>query len=550
MQNRIIAPESTACDTSAAKVPRKKRGASPLGAIRHLLRHINDPQELAANPLTADIFHARAASGLTLREGLQSVRAEVSRCIDQIGQHVGDSVVRERNRRAALILRRCDLDGAPHPEVALELGLSRRQFYRDRSIALQLLAAEMEARLHVPSLPMHAVNDVTALAFESAEALLAIGKFDDAKENLERLASSAAHPGDRLRALCDIVEVACEEMRDDEALAVLEHARRLKPDSAVESARVALAESAYATLMCRHLEAAAHRESAMLVLRPLNGSLSNVEMLARTFLAEAAARRERGEPRIALDAIESAQALLDRRQPFYPMLKALALNEQGAALMHVPDGLADASRMHRRAAELARERRFMRVAFASLLNDCAVDYWQGKPKSALTTACGVLEAARNVVFSQEFARMALMVSTFALAAKETNIAMELVEQATSVATDAGALRSRALLAQARLHLRTASYPRALELASEAVERLDSSGTKTLIGTALLYAAEAHANMEHQREAVTSVNEAIRQLELAGSPFHLSKAHRLAAKLTGARSHAKRAQEIAAALRDQ
>lgn len=546
MQDQIISADTAACEPSASKVPRKKRGASQLAAVRHLLRHLNDPQALAANPLTADLFRKRASTRASGREALLTVRETVVRCIEQIGGHAGDAVVREQNRRAAAILKRCDVEGASHSEVAVELGLSRRQFYRDRGIALQLLAVEMESRLHAPPAALHSVNDAATLAFESVASLLAIGKFEDAKEVLERIASSTPNDDDALRALCDLVEVACEEMRDAEALQVLERARRYQTISPATLARLALAESAYSTLICDHGEAAAHRRFGLHTLRRAP-TTDGGEMLTRTFLAEAAAMRERGDARAALDAIADAETILDRNQPFYPMLQALILNEQGAALMLLPGSLAEASAIHRRAAEVARERRYMRIAFASLLNDCAVDYWQGKTKSALSTARGVLDAARNVVFSQEFARMALLVSTFALAAKETDTALELVEQATCYAGDDGALKSRALLAQTRLHLRTSNHSRALELASETVEHLERSGAKTLVGTALLYAAEAHANMDRHREAVATVTDAIRQLESAGSPFHLCKAHRLAAKLTGARSHAVRAQEIAADL---
>lgn len=547
MQHRIIVPAPTACDTSAAKVPRKKRGSSSLADVRRLLRNLNDPQELSENALTADIFRARVDEGAGLRQSMLAVRVVVAQSIQRIAAHAGNATSRERNRRAALILQRCDLDGANHDDVAAELGVSRRQFYRDRDAALRLLKAELEGRLPAPAAYATSVNDFATLAFESAEALTALGKFDDAKASLERIADGAASPADRLRALCEIVDIECEEMCEADALAHLHRARTLRLGIAdtdtLSHARLALSEATHATLVGNSALASAHREASIAALRDA-GSTASRELLVRGFLAEAAALRERGEQRHAMQAIEEAQERLDQRQPQYHLLQALIFNEKGTTMMLLPGRLADASRMHQRAAEMARERRFMRIALASLVNDCVVDYWQGKPHTALATARGVLDAARDVVFSQEYARMALAVSSFALAVNDTTAAFALVNDAASLATDAGALRSRALLAQARLRLRTGDHGGALALAMDAYGRLEHTGIKTLMGTALLYAAEAYAQLAQQREAIDAVVHAIERLERTGSPFHLSKAYRLAAKLTGMKSHARRAHEIA------
>lgn len=548
MQDRIIAPENLPYDGSAAKVPRKKRGSSPAAAVRHLLRHLNDPQELAGNPLTSDIFRDRIRSGLTMRDALRLVREAVTQCIDRITQSEGDSVVRERNSRAATILRRCDIDGAAHAQVAAELGLSRRQFYRDRSLALQLLATEMEDRIQTPQSGSAAAADLATLAYESVEALLAVGQFDHAKAALERISRSACAPEDRIRACCDLVDIHCEDVRHAGAAQALESAREIwsqlpQSRSATASARMALANAQYATLLCNHANAEHHRREGLASLRGMAHSPAVAELLTRTLLADAASLRERGDQRAAIAALDEAEASLDPRRPSSLLLEALILNEKGAAFMLLPGGLSDASRLHQRAAQLARERRFMRIALASLLNDCAVDHWQGKTKSALAAAREVLEAARGVAFTQEFARMAMLVSSFALAVKETNTALDLLAEAKQFAQDGGSLHSRALLSEARLHLQTGSHRRAIELASEACGAVESAGARALLGTALLYAAEGYAALGDRR-AIGAVTQAIAELERGGSPFNLCRAHRLAGKLTGAKSHAKRAKEIA------
>jgi tetratricopeptide (TPR) repeat protein len=106
-------------------------GAALDGAIRHLVRHIADPAELRKNPLVAErIAGWRAEEQQAI---LLQLRAMIRAALPE-------------NSRAARIVQRCDIEGASHKEVTHELGISRRQFYRERARARELIVEALRRR--------------------------------------------------------------------------------------------------------------------------------------------------------------------------------------------------------------------------------------------------------------------------------------------------------------------------------------------------------------------------------------------------------------------
>src|ERR1700678_4564284 len=101
-------------------------------AVAHLLRHLNDGRALRANAVAAPYFPLGLAEGRSDDESLMRIRAAVEAAVLRVFDEGSDrSHVYARRRRT--ILEQCDLRSRPREVVAAELGLSRRQFYRDRS---------------------------------------------------------------------------------------------------------------------------------------------------------------------------------------------------------------------------------------------------------------------------------------------------------------------------------------------------------------------------------------------------------------------------------
>lgn len=88
---------------------------------QRLLRHADNPLVLQENPLTESLDAG------AVRRMLEQLCAMMA---DEARQHVRDTSVVRRYE----IFRRCDLAGEPHSVVASDLGISRRQFYRERRI--------------------------------------------------------------------------------------------------------------------------------------------------------------------------------------------------------------------------------------------------------------------------------------------------------------------------------------------------------------------------------------------------------------------------------
>lgn len=132
---------------------------------QHLLRHLHDPPALEENPL----FQTWGAGAV--RKMLERLCATMASAADQ---HARDSsVVRQYE-----IFRRCDLMGEPHAAVASDLGVSRRQFYRERRIL-----ARRVADLFTPPAPETSEEWLKRLAFETrySDALIELGRDEESR---------------------------------------------------------------------------------------------------------------------------------------------------------------------------------------------------------------------------------------------------------------------------------------------------------------------------------------------------------------------------------
>lgn len=118
---------------------------------QHLLRHLHDPLALDRNPLME-------------RLGIGAVRKILERLCaameNEAIQHPRDSsIVRQYE-----IFRRCDLAREPHAKVAGDLGISRRQFYRERRrIAGRVADAFAQLASNATALEAMAQGELTRL---------------------------------------------------------------------------------------------------------------------------------------------------------------------------------------------------------------------------------------------------------------------------------------------------------------------------------------------------------------------------------------------------
>jgi predicted ATPase len=119
--------------------------------VRRLLRHLDDARELRKNELVGHLFESqgeRAPKAQANIAAMARLRALVHRALDRIEpQSEGTARAAARDRRLHAIVARCDVAGEKHEAVARDLGLSLRQFYRERNVAFARLTDAMHEEL-------------------------------------------------------------------------------------------------------------------------------------------------------------------------------------------------------------------------------------------------------------------------------------------------------------------------------------------------------------------------------------------------------------------
>lgn len=114
---------------------------SNVGAMRRLLRDLDDVVAVSQNPLVADLFD------LTLDERTYlNVRDAVLQAVEALlpNDRVHADAVVHRTRQHEII-RRYDLAGNSMHEVIRHLCIERSQFYRERASALEWLSLRVTA---------------------------------------------------------------------------------------------------------------------------------------------------------------------------------------------------------------------------------------------------------------------------------------------------------------------------------------------------------------------------------------------------------------------
>lgn len=505
--------------------------------VRRLLRALGNPVALKRDELAARLVGRGKNDPAAMLERADRLIAVLRASLASMCTHAGPQRSNERMRRAARIVERCDLEGRSHALAAREIGLARRQFYRDRALALGALAIELDDVLRARTPHALPTADHAALAFEAAETMAGVGRYDDAEAVLDRVLATSEEPGDRLRAAARLLETASESgdrLRQRRALeraqarcaslAGAPVAARIRFELASLQARVEVGASADALQRSHLLDQLRARSEA---------DDERWEVLALGLSQRAVAAHTRGDFATALASLHEAEAMLRRCENPPLTLPALLPNLLGVTLMMLPRSLDAASEQHKRAVAIARPRGLLRIVAASTLNDFAIDLWEGRADRVLTPAMEVLETARAFSSTDEFGRLSILVAKIAMGAARLDIAVGLLDGVRDGDENLPRLRPRAILAKAEALLSAGEFERASATAHEALGAIRSSGELSLLGTALLLDAEALIGTRRRGLARRALDEALAALERSGSAHALDRAHRLAGRLAKA-----------------
>ncbi|HEV3086791.1 MAG TPA: hypothetical protein VGX96_06150 [Candidatus Elarobacter sp.] len=146
-------------------------------AMRDLVRNIERPQALRHNPLVARALHG--VPDADQDAAITRVRAVALAAL-------------QPGSRQAEIVRLCDVEGIPHKVAQKMLGLSRRQFYRERSAARSLILAAVTRR--PAATVLRSRIEATLEHVETLYDFALFGRIDEALAACELISQDGAVP--------------------------------------------------------------------------------------------------------------------------------------------------------------------------------------------------------------------------------------------------------------------------------------------------------------------------------------------------------------------
>lgn len=529
----------------------------PLASVRRLLRRLNDPDELRTNTVVSRYFgdaeRAAVSRGLFERTIVARIRAAVVTAVEGLKEpHAG---AQSRSARQRAIVSRCDLRGEKHETVARALGISRREFYRERRRAFERLGSALEREFSMPIGPVRIRPSELELRLQYATSLHLVGRFDAALGELEMLGAQDRSPHERIRPLCYGVEIACDAGNTAPARLLLDAARAAldviggERAPALCRAQVAIANGILAWRTGDPDAALRAYESAARTLRTTAepNDQSALETLAISRLRTADVLSEIGRPDEALTALGEARWVSDRMAHPGPLLRGDLAAALGSAHAVTTGGLSLAIDELQEAFAIYQRHNAIRRA-AKISVELSVLFMQREDYGeSLHHGRSALGIARSVCGRDEYAYMCLNLSYAEARSGHPERALSLIGEAREMVSESGFVTALCALADAEARLAAHQFVAAIRVSRAARNAMTVLGAERYVGAALRIEAEAHERLGEVREANAAIEAAIDLLRGHGHPFSLMQAYRCSARLTNNRAHREAAAELLATL---
>jgi len=493
-------------------------GVAELDAtVRHLLRNLGDIEALRGNRITARFFDA-AASTEPDRLVLARIRRRIEGLADRLESeaawypHRADSLRRQRN-----ILEACDLGGRPHKVVAAELGLERRQFYRERE-RLRRRVAQWLVSLDDASPPV-CIDHVSAeLAF--LRALRNAGL--NARLIAEGRRLLATVSGERSSDVANLLIETLSECGEFSEAETLCTARNVWGRAYLDAMR-----GRYAAAADGFISVAEH---CVRYRSEADGSADETQ--ARAALEYAQCAHMLGDYRAARRGWQMASDML-ASEWLTPPTRLQTVWQLAAASMMTRRGIDEAAAVFDQALSDAVRQDCPRETADILIARANVRRQRKAFDAARDDARNALILAREVFGANAGAWRILNIANLELAAGGEREAIELVHEAAR-AKGAHPMRdgygewieSSALLALGNID-------GAVAVSARAVEDLRAAQNGRHLGASLRVYAEAAAQARLKREAVDAIEEAVELLSRYGLPGARANALRSRAAILGA-----------------
>lgn len=332
-------------------------------ARRHFFRHFHDVKELRRNPLATPFFDSAYAQHRPAPDhaALLNLHRAIRKIVDDYERSTMGEPESEPLRRQLALFKAYVFDQRPWEQLAVELGLSRRQFFRDyAAVRDRILNSFLPLRISASAGEWLEPDEAPIL---QATLLAEADLLNEASAALRHVVAESSRPQTRARALCALARLNLEQTRYLEAQYLAEAARLECNEPEIRARVLVLNEllkwRSLGTAAVRDLEDAATSQ----VLR-CDRNNATIPLLYIEFLVNSAERLAWvGELDRALTVIQRAKALLDAH-PGVAVAQRISLIQVYADILsnlsseNLPEGIAMVSE----AEELARRNGHLRSA--------------------------------------------------------------------------------------------------------------------------------------------------------------------------------------------
>lgn len=505
---------------------------------------------LAANELVGPLFR----EGGQARQAMAAVRGLLRTA-------ASDLLNREHGQAAALrrhaILTRCDLEGEPHKRVAADLGLSMRQFYRERRAMTAWLAECLSHRLGASRNVVASTIDVSTLELARARALQYGGYSDLALVLLRSVAESATEPATAIAAGCQYVSVLLEHNEFEQSREQLDVLDRYVNDKGfnvpgrLEAQRVALER--------RNLYASAgdeftalqldRREHSSIVTLALSEDRPAQEFALNALTYEGRRLFMYGHFAEAKSALQSARDVLAALRDQTPAnLEVTFWILYGALLATTCESLATASRAFLDASALAARHGASELTVLAAIGSSIDEQMRGEGVMALKRVREALPLAEKVASPLNYAHLCLRIAELQIADGDIPAARTMLRDAAQDLVEGTYGWTYLTLLEAQGNLAVRDYAAAKHCAERAITAASLQQNGRVQGVALRALAESYTGLNARSAAVEAIEAAIEKLEQFGYPHALAAAYNIAAKLTGRQKYIHAAQALSNVLK--
>lgn len=477
---------------------------SPYSATRHLLRNLRYTRELRRNPLARDEF-----AGRTDDEALRAIADRV------------DAAVAGRSARHVAILLRVDAEHHDPARVATDLGLSTRQFYRERRRAHDAFYADYRAGGRAAAT---VESDFAQRLVTRAVSLADSGETSSAAAIFEDVLSSGAERTVTCEALLRLAETEAWAHRFDRARARVLECNTILAQAAVDPDRRHLLRDGAAAVA---LTLRWFAEGPAAVTREGNGLRASAG--ERTTLAFAAAALRNGESAKAVAMLGELRSRVGPPGPPEAAVDLLALEAELADFTATNPSLSED--LFARAAALAGAHGLHgRELYAR--HQLALTRWMHSRRAEDR------RTYRELVDAVDPSLPARLRSILNFSAADIELAIGHPQRALETARAAGVVstnRFESLSAHgfaAGALLRLGRLGDAAEEATLAAQAARAEGHTRVLSLAQRIAAQAYFAQGHQHAARAAIEESIECARRFSTPHVLAQAQVIWGRIAG------------------